>query len=223
VSFFAVNLLFLRLPESRAGERDAISSIRLVGWGLLLAVVVGIVILVLLRLRAQVLISFLERKSRHLPQKLMRPVLNLLGHLAEGLSVLLDLRELVITILYTLAVWGLVGLSTWLVLLAFGLDFPVSYVIFVLGFGLVGSIVPTPGGSAGAFHAAAAAGLIFLGIERNRAASIALIFHLVAFGPPFLVGLYYLVRDGIGLQRLREIMAHEGLVDEIAAKAEPVH
>ena len=93
---------------------------------------------------------------------------------------------------------------------AFSLDFSLSQIIFVLGFGLVGSVVPTPGGSAGAYHAAAAAkGLDFLGLDPNLAASIAIVYHLIAFGPPFVIGLFYLVRDDISLGQLREMIASE--------------
>jgi uncharacterized protein (TIRG00374 family) len=216
VGMFAVNLLFFKLPEQRAVELETLRSIRLIGAALLLGVIVGIAALVLLRLSSEPLLKFLELKSRRLPERLVRPLLNLIRHLAEGLSVLLNLRELITTSLQTLLVWGLIVSSTWLVIQSFGLSFSLSQVIFVLGFGLVGSVVPTPGGSAGAFHAAAAAGLIFLGVERNHAASVAIVLHLVAFGPPFVLGLFYLVRDDIGLARLREMMAQERAVQVTA-------
>ena len=209
VGLFAVNLLFLRLPAASGAEPQTLGSIRTLGLLLSVGVAAGIAAMVLLRLRAEGLISWLERRTRRLPPQLVRPILNLIRHLADGLSVLLDLRELLLTSAYTALVWGLVILSHWLVFSAFNLDFSLSEVIFVLGFGLVGSVVPTPGGSAGAYHAAAAAGLIFLGLERNLAASVAIVLHLVSFGPPFLLGLYFLVRDGVGIGQLREMVAHE--------------
>jgi hypothetical protein len=209
ISLFAANLVFFRLPAGKADDLKTLSSIRSLGLALLLGLVVGITILVLLRLKAKALLGFLERKTQRLPGKLVNPFLNLFRHLAEGLSVLLNLRELALTGFYTLVVWSLVSTATWLVTLAFGLALPASYVIFILGFGLVGSVVPTPGGSAGAFHAAIAAGLIFLGIERNLAAGVAILLHLVAFGPPFLIGLFYLIRDGIGVSQLRKMISPE--------------
>jgi uncharacterized protein (TIRG00374 family) len=135
--------------------------------------------------------------------------LNFIRHLADGLSVLLNLRALAATIFLTACVWALVSAATWLTLFAFGLSFSIGHAIFVLGFGLVGSVAPTPGGSAGAFHAAAAKGLEFLGLDPNLAASIAIVYHLIAFGPPFLIGLFYLIRDDISLRQLREMIASE--------------
>lgn len=209
VGLFALNLLFFRLPESKADEGQILSAIRTTGLMLLAGVIIGIAVLVLLRLRAELILGFLDRYLGRLPGRLVRPFLNLARHLAEGLSVLLNMRELVVTSLHTLAVWGLVIGATWLVMGAFDLQFSLSQVVFILGFGLLGSVVPTPGGSAGAYHAAAAAGLIFLGLERNRAASVAITLHLVSFGPPFVLGLYYLIRDGISLTRLRQMLAQE--------------
>lgn len=210
VTLFAVNLLFFELPSQSTQNQQILTSIRSIGFMLLLGIVVGIGLLILLRLKAHVLLNWLERKAHALPTKLVRPLLNFIHHLTDGLSVLLNLRELAITIGYTICVWGLIFTATWLTMYAFGLDVTASHVIFILGFGLVGSVVPTPGGSAGAFHAAAAKGLEFLGLESNMAASVAIVYHLIAFGPPFLMGLYFLLRHDISVQQIREMIASEG-------------
>jgi glycosyltransferase 2 family protein len=208
VSLFAVNLLFFELPPDQSNA-NAIGAIRSVGLTLLIGVAVGISILALLRLKAAAIIQWMERHVAWLPKKLSYPLLNFIKSLAEGLSVFLNLRALAVTIFFTACVWALVSAATWLTLFAFGLNFSISHTIFVLGFGLVGSVAPTPGGSAGAFHAAAAKGLEFLGLAPNLAASIAIVYHLIAFGPPFLIGLFYLIRDDISLGQLREMIASE--------------
>ncbi|MGE0130235.1 MAG: lysylphosphatidylglycerol synthase transmembrane domain-containing protein [Blastocatellales bacterium] len=216
-SLFAVNLLFFNLPPDQRNV-SALETMRPIGLILLIGVVVGISILVLLRLKAEPIITWLERHSTRLPQKLVQPLLNFIRHLADGLSVLLNLRELAVTIFFTICVWALIIAATWLTLFAFGLDdFSIGHVVFVLGFGLVGSLVPTPGGSAGAFHAAAAKGLEFLGLDSNFAASIAIVYHLIAFGPPFVIGLFYLIRDDISFRQLREMIASE---NELKASAQ---
>jgi uncharacterized protein (TIRG00374 family) len=208
VTLFAVNLLFFELPPGQ-GNASALGAIRSVGLTLLIGVAVGIFFLALLRLKAAAIIAWMERHSSWLPERLSNPLLNFIRSLTDGLSVLLNLRALATTIFFTLCVWGPVAAATWLTMFAFGLNFPISHAIFVLGFGLVGSVAPTPGGSAGAFHAAAAKGLEFLGLDPNFAASIAIVYHLIAFGPPFIIGLFYLLRDDISLRQLREMIASE--------------
>jgi uncharacterized protein (TIRG00374 family) len=207
---FAINLLFFRLPADRAGAWESVGGTRVVGLVLTSILLSGLAILVLLRLKAGLIINWLRRVTVRLPKRFTQPLLNFVSHLADGLSVLLNLRELAVTIFYTACVWSLVSAATWLTLYAFGINFSLSQIIFTLGFGLIGSLVPTPGGSAGAFHAAAAKAFEFLGLEPNLAASIAIVYHLIAFGPPFILALYYLVRADISLDQVREMIASEG-------------
>ncbi|HSE98500.1 MAG TPA: hypothetical protein VLD57_09575, partial [Blastocatellia bacterium] len=77
--------------------------------------------------------------------------------------------------------------------------------VFVMGLSMLGSIVPTPGGATGPFHTATAGALIFLGVAGTKAASIAIVLHLVIFAPATLFGLYYVVKDGLSLEELRRI------------------
>ena len=209
VLLFAITLLSFELPARSASDWQKFGGAHGVGLFLLLATLSGLVALVLLRLKAEPIIAWLEKHSIGLPQKLAQPLLNFIRHLADGLSVLLNLRGLAMTFFLTACVWTLVCGATWLTLFAFGLNFSISHIIFILGFGLVGSVVPTPGGSAGAFHAAAAKGLEFLGLDPDLAASVAIVYHLIAFGPPFVIGLFYLIRDDISLGQLREMIASE--------------
>ena len=75
-------------------------------------------------------------------------------------------------------------------------------------FGLAGSFVPTPGGAAGAFHAALSGGLILLGVDLEKAAAISIAAHLVGFIPALVFGSYYLFRCGVDLTQLqREVSA----------------
>ncbi len=207
VLLFSINLLFFTFPAGTRATPEQLEVIRLVGAVLTVGLLGGIGMLVLLRLRARPIVLFLETRTLHWSPRLMRPIISFIHHLTEGLGVLVNLRELAMTILHTALVWVTIVLASWISFLAFGVEFSLSQVIFTLGFGLVGSLVPTPGGSAGAYHAAAAKGLEFLGLEPNLAASIAIINHLIAFGPPFILGIFYLVRDDLRLCQIREMLS----------------
>ena len=204
---FAINLLFFAPPPGSTIDSVTLQRIHLTGILMTIGVCIGIGVLVLFRAKAAVAVSLLDRLLGWAPSALRRAVVNLISHLGEGLRVLTSTRELMLSAFYTVLVWTAVTAATWLVAFAFRLDLSLSSTIFVLGFGLVGSLVPTPGGSAGAFHAAAAAGLIVLGIGRNLAGSISIVLHFIAFGSPFLIGLFFIVRDGLGLGGLRELMS----------------
>jgi hypothetical protein len=142
---------------------------------------------------------------------LLRRAGGLLTHVLEqvagALSVLVSARALALTVGLTALLWGIIAVVNWLVLRAFGLPFGATETLFVLGWALVGSLVPTPGGAAGAFHAATAAGLVFLGIPREEAAAISIVLHLVVFAPAVVFGLYYFLRSDVSLERLRSLIS----------------
>jgi len=153
-------------------------------------------------------------------QRIKRGLLSTLEQLATALSVLSDIRLLAITIFWSFVLWGSVVLANLLVCRAFGISFSASQIIFVLGWSMVGSVVPTPGGAAGAFHAATAAALILLGVGRDQAAAVSIILHLVDFGPAAVFGLFYFLRGDVNMTRLRALISVEAV--EHAVEDEPV-
>ena len=203
---FAVNLIWFRPPFALGVSFD---RVRLVGFGLLGATVLGIAFLTWFRARSSTIIDFFQRffaRWRFIPQRLANLVLRILEQLAQALRVLVNLRELAETIGWTALLWFTIAAANLLVMRAFHLDVGFPETIFVLGWALVGSLVPTPGGAAGAFHAATATGLLFLGVkDRETAAALSIVLHLVDFGPALLFGLFYVIRGDLSFSKLRSL------------------
>jgi glycosyltransferase 2 family protein len=213
---FAVNLLWFR-PV--AGDASVLLRLRQLGVLLLFLGIVAIAGLLWFRLRSQWIIrgveSHLDKRS-HIPSRVKRAILSLLDQLARALKVLSHLRDLTVTIGWSLLLWGSVVIANLLVFRAFdlrvsGRPFGVAESLFILGWSMVGSAVPTPGGAAGAFHAATAAGLVFLGVDKAQAVGAAIVLHLVDFGPAALFGLFYFLRGDVNLARLRELVKPEAV------------
>jgi uncharacterized protein (TIRG00374 family) len=219
VFMFAVNLLWFT-PTSSAAE---FGWVRIIGFSFLALLLVGIAFLFWFRLRSAAVITWLDNRIKarsSLVLRIKKAILSTLEQLATALSVLSDMRLLSVTVFWSVALWGSVVAANLLVCRAFGVSFGVSQVIFVLGWSMVGSVVPTPGGAAGAFHAATAAALILLGVGRDQAAAIAIILHLVDFGPAAVFGLFYFLRGDVNLARLRSLVSTEAV--EHAVEDEPV-
>jgi uncharacterized membrane protein YbhN (UPF0104 family) len=144
-------------------------------------------------------------------------MLSILEQLSAALGILRDWRETFWLIFWTLALWLSIAIPTWLVPLAFGLPISFSDSLFIMGFAAVSSLVPTPGGAAGAFHAATAASLIFLNndIKYEDAAAVSLVMHLVYLAPAIFFGLYYFFHGDISIERFRSLMSGEHAVEEI--------
>ena len=216
---FALNLLWFPVPAERAAE---FANIRRSGVVLLAVILLGLLGLAWFKRRSQAAIGWLDKRLKRLsfiPQRVANGVLHLLEQLARSLSIFVDARELMATAGWTAALWLAVGIATWCVLHAFGLDFGPKEALFVMCWGLVGSMVPTPGGSAGAFHATTKYGLhTFLAVDENKAAAIAIIMHLVFFGPALVFGLYYFLRGEVSLKRVRELASPEAVEHAVEEK-----
>jgi uncharacterized membrane protein YbhN (UPF0104 family) len=136
--------------------------------------------------------------------------MSLLRHISEALGALHDARSLTITVSYTVVLWMMVSMAHFLVVRAFAIDnslVPFTGAVFVMGLSMLGSVVPTPGGATGPFHIATAAALVFLGVPKDKAASVAIILHPIVFAPATIFGLYYIAREGLSLERLKRFGA----------------
>ncbi len=213
VVFFAVNLIFFEYVARDADATRLFGWIKLTGVLLLVAAAAGIYGLSAFRRGRNSALTYLERKLKWLPTNAHAGAMSLLRHISEGLSVLHDARGLTVTLSYTVLLWLMVALAHLLVVRAFGIpyvDVPFTGAVFVMGVSMLGSVVPTPGGATGPFHTATAAALAFLGVEHNKAASVAIILHLVIFTPATVFGMYYLAKEGLSLDRLRRIGEEKG-------------
>lgn len=213
VFIFAVNLLWFQ-PTS--GNASDFRHIRQLGLVLVGAGAVGLVMLLLFRLKSRQIIGWIDNGFGWLPARVKKALVSLLDQLARALKVLSHPRDLAVTIGWTLLLWGSVVVGNLFIFWAFhlqvsGRSFSFTESLFILGWSMLGSAVPTPGGAAGAFHAATGAGLFFLGVEKEHAAAVAIVLHLVDFGPAALFGLYYFLTGHVNLEKLRNLTKGEAV------------
>ena len=204
---FGLSLLWLHRLTGHSAERAQASAAGII---LLVVPFLGIGLLVLLNRRlTESSNGIAERLAgwRIAPNRARRAVSHVLQQLASALSLLSNERQLTVVTFWTAAQWLSVILTNWLVLRAFGLPFGIKETVLVMCCGLVGSLVPTPGGAAGAFHAAISAGLVLLGVTLERAAAISIAAHLAGFIPALIFGSYYLLSGSVSLARLRHEMS----------------
>lgn len=220
VVLFAINLLWFTPP---AGREEDFAYVSLAGYGLLVGVILGFAGLIFYQYKSDSIIAFTMRITdrKFIPQRLKRILLSLLKQLASALKILRDWRETALVSFWTMTLWFAISLPTWFVLLAFDMPFSFSDSLFIMGFAVVSSVVPTPGGAAGAFHTATAASLLFLrpDIRNEDAAAVSIAMHLVYFAPALIFGLYYFVHGDISIDRFRNLLSSENAVEEIESDA----
>lgn len=218
VCFFAANLLWFNAPLGREIE---FGYIKLVGYLMLAGLVVGFAALILYQRNSARVIEKITvlTNRRFIPSRIRRIITSILKQLATALGILRDWRQVVVVSFWSITLWLAIALPTWLVLLAFNLSLTFADSLFIMGFATVSSVVPTPGGAAGAFHAATAGGLIFLNVPQNDAAAASIAMHLVYFAPAIVFGLYYFLHGDISIERFRSLLSGEHAVEEIESEA----
>ena len=214
ICFFSVSLIWF---QTRAGHEAEYASIRLVGNLMLLGAVGFIVFLLIYSWKSKPIIDWFSVISdrKFVPARVRSIILGLMEQLAQSIKVLRSWRELLQASFWTIMLWFAISIPTWLVIRSFGVELSFVDSIFVMGVASMGSLVPTPGGAAGAFHAASAGSLILLGVGQEQAAAISIIMHLVYFAPAVVFGLYYLFRGDISVERFRDLLSGEHAANEI--------
>ncbi len=203
---FAINLLWFPIPAGKT--KEDFWFFQRAGMVMIALVVTGIIVLALFRLWSVGIIAWVEKLS-FLPERLRDVLLGILKSLAQALGVMSSAKDFALIAGWTACLWTAVAMATWLTLRAFHLPMGFTDALFVMGWALVGSLVPTPGGAAGAFHGVTQRGLEFINVQTDQAAAVAIIMHLIFFAPALFVGLYYFLTSDISLARLREIVASE--------------
>jgi len=220
VCFFAVNLLWFTPP---AGREDEFRYVQWAGWLMLLGVFVGFAVLYWYQSVAPRVIGYADRQMdrKIVPRRARRMLISIMRRLSLALAILRDWRKTATVVFWTFLLWLAISIPTWLVLLAFGMPFTFSDSLFIMGFATVSSVVPTPGGAAGAFHTATAASLLFLRpeISREDAAAASIAMHLVYFAPAIVFGLYYFAHGDISIERFRSLLSSENAVEEIESES----
>lgn len=220
VVLFAANLVWFTPP---AGREEQFANVSLAGYLMLVGVVIGFALLFAYQHVAEWAIEVVGDLTdrRFIPGRIRKIILSLMRQLAAALAILKDWKQAALASFWTLALWFAISIPTWFVLLAFDMPVTFSDSLFIMGFAVISSVVPTPGGAAGAFHSATALSLLFLkpDIRNEDAAAMAIAMHLVYFAPALIFGIYYFVHGDISLERFRGLLSSEHAVEEIESES----
>ena len=146
-----------------------------------------------------------RESERWLPARLAHALAHALETFASGLAVVRRPGPLVASLALSLPLWLSIASGIWLVSLAFHISVPFTGTFLLIALLTVGVAVPTPG-AVGAFHYAYKLGAtVFFGADPERAVGAAIVLHAISFVPVALVGLAFMVQDGIDLTRVRSM------------------
>jgi hypothetical protein len=117
--------------------------------------------------------------------------------------------------------WLAIASGIWLTSRAFHITFPFEASFLVVAVLVVGVAVPTPG-AIGGFHAAYEfAAQTFFAAPADRAVGAAFVLHAISFVPVTILGVLFMVGEGLTLASAREIAASAQAGDASPAPLRP--
>ena len=186
-------------PGMEARDSAVFSAIRF--GGLVMApVAVGILALMFFMAgHPEKLHAWLIKAERILPARLAALIAKLAQTFAEGFAVVRRPERVLAALVWSLVLWVTIGAGIWTVAIAFGIAMPFTGGLLMLAPLVVGVAVPTPGG-VGGFHEAFRIGATsFFGADNDTAVGAAIVLHAISVGPVVIVGLWFMIQDGLKL------------------------
>jgi uncharacterized protein (TIRG00374 family) len=143
--------------------------------------------------------------DRILPRRVALRLGELARAFSSGFAVAREPRGFLMALFWSFPLWLVIAAETWAVTRAFGIEMPFSGT-FLLQLFLVGGVaVPTPGG-VGSYHEFYRFGVTnFFGAANDVAVAAAIVVHAISFLPVLLVGVVFMVQDGLSLGRLKAL------------------
>lgn len=173
--------------------------IKIVGLIAVAICVAMFVVLILFRARRDLVMRLFVRFSGGMPPAAREKAQGLLHSFIDGLEVLARGHHIVAILVLSLVMWLSVALSMDLGLRAFALQVPVHASLVLLVVVSLALMIPSGPGFAGTFEAAVIVTLISMGVDKELAASYAIMYHATQFVPVTLLGFYFLGKSGMSL------------------------
>ena len=155
---------------------------------------------------------FMDRLIRRLvsplPPRLSESVIQMSRRFLDGVAVMRQIRPLVFSMVWSIALWVSIALSLWLVTVAFDIEMPIVGAGVIVVLIAVGVAVPTPAG-VGGYHAAYQLGVTGLyGASDTAAVGAGLVAHVLSFLPVTVIGLVLMARIGMNLERISDVLGN---------------
>lgn len=160
---------------------------------IIVAIIIPLLILLtIMTLKRELSLEMINLVLSWLPISLKLRAQAIVHSFLDGLEILPDFKKSLKVALLSLLIWGLNGLSIYILFYSFELNLPlvVGYVILVMT--ALGLVLPAAPGFVGNFHYFTKAGLNLFGVAETQALTFAIIFHLTQFLPSIFCGLCFL-------------------------------
>lgn len=214
--------VFTAGPGAISGDPGQLARVKLGGGLAALAAVGGLGLLFALAGHPDRLGRAALRIERVLPARFARLVAGLVETFARGLAVMRVPGRLLAALALSFPMWLCIAAGIWLASLAFHITFSYPASFLVMTILVVGVAAPTPG-AIGGFHLAYQfAVTTFFAAAPDRATGAAIVLHAISFVPVTLLGIVFMMREGLTLAGARRMAETASAESGSAAPAAPV-
>lgn len=161
-----------------------------------------LLILIFLELKPEATIRFLQKILVFLPPKLSRKISRIMLKFTSGLRVFRNWKDMLWIVLWSLVVWGILGISNYFILLAFDLHPPFLACFIVLIFVSFVISLPSAPGFIGTFQWACVAALSLYKIPTDSAQAFSIVLWASQYFPVTIIGLFYLKKEHLSLKKV---------------------
>ena len=155
--------------------------------------------------RPELVLTWAEWASRRCSRRIASAIVSGTESFVDGFRVMLELRVLLWSMFWSLALWLSIVIGLWLVSMSFGILMPLAGAGVMLVLVAVGVAIPPPAG-VGGYHAAYQIGATGLyDASGEVAVGAGLVAHAISFLPVMAVGLVLMVKEGMHFQDISQL------------------
>jgi uncharacterized protein (TIRG00374 family) len=189
-------------PGLESRDSAVFSAIRFGGLVMAPVAVAALLVMFFMAGHPDRLHGWLMKAEAVLPARIAQAIARLAKTFAEGFAVVRRPERLIAALAWSIVIWATIAAGIWALSRGFNIAMPFTGAWLMLAPLVVGVAVPTPGG-VGGFHEAYRIGATsFFGADNDAAVGAAIVLHAFSMLPVTIVGLLFILQDGLKLGEL---------------------
>ncbi|MDI6641495.1 MAG: lysylphosphatidylglycerol synthase transmembrane domain-containing protein [Elusimicrobiota bacterium] len=169
-------------------------------FGFVIVMFTGVFLIVKYQLKIVQLLKRLLPKN-----KLGEKINQFIEHLLTAISFLKNRSKTIQILLFTILLWCVYGLGTYFCLLAFDIKIGFLAALLILCITAIGVMIPSSPGYIGTWEFFCTLALSIFRTDKNLALSFAIIYHLLSWLPPTLLGLIVMIKSNVTFAKLKQV------------------
>lgn len=192
---------------ARTADPVLFRTVQLGGLAAAVAAVVGSALVFLVAGHPERLGRWTMRLGAFLPPRYASGLSRAVQRFASGFAVVRRPAPLIEALLLSIPLWLSIAAGIWFVSHAFHIEMDFLGTFLIVTLLTVGVAVPTPGAVGGFHYAYRVGATVFFAAPSERAVGAAIVLHAISFVPVALLGLVFMLQDGLDLGRLKRMAA----------------